>query len=295
MVCGAVLMLNHCVERGGKPYEISHPTEGRYPASAPAPWPHSFIHGAINPQEETRTTHTRFGAISLGPWRTTSWCRSAARDTAAGHAPVSRAHRCPCSGPCDDPLEKRHPDLTPAPVRATVPFLLERSLHPARLPGGALLDPTRSRASPDRSAHQSLDRLWDEECRCPHRQARQPAVPAQGQSARRSLSPASAYAHRSKSIVRCAMCCSITGITPRSGAEPTHSMNPVQSPTRSRQFRPLVRRLAYRHRPSEPYRTSPKSPPPEPGSCTPPGAATGSSIPQTFRKAQRAQTDATRR
>ncbi len=33
-----------------------------------------------------------------------------------------------------------------------------------------------------------------------------------------------------------------------------HSIEPRQSPTRSRQFRPLVRRLAHRHRPSKPER-----------------------------------------
>ena len=89
MVCTA-LMLNHW--RKGK--AVQSPSGATLPASAPAPWPHSFIHGAINAQEETRTTHARFGAISHGPWRTTSWCRSAARDTATGHAPASRPHGC---------------------------------------------------------------------------------------------------------------------------------------------------------------------------------------------------------
>ncbi len=62
------------------------------------------------------------------------------------------------------------------------------------------------------------------------------------------------YARRSKSTVPCAMCCSITGITPRSGASQHTRSTASERPTRSRQFRPLVRRLAHRHRPSEPYR-----------------------------------------
>ena len=44
-------------------------------------------------------------------------------------------------------LRRGIPSLAPAPVRAKVPFFLERGLRPARLPGRALLDPTRSRAS----------------------------------------------------------------------------------------------------------------------------------------------------
>ncbi len=274
-----VLAQNHCGDVW--PYEISHHTWGRYPASALAPWPHSLIHGAINQQEETRTAHARLGALPDGSRWAASWRRSAARDTTAGHAPVSRAHRCPCSGPCDHPLEKRHPDLTATPLRAKVPLLLERSLHPPRLPGGALLDPARSRASTDRSTHQLLDRLWDEERRCANRQARQPALPAQGQSARRSLSLAS-VTHAARSPPCPALCAAQSPASRRAAAQASTLHRPRQSPTRSRQFRPLVRRLAHRHRTSEPEQTPAKSPPHEPGYCKPPGAAMGSSIPQRF-------------
>ena len=141
--------------------------------------------------------------------------------TTAGHAPATRAHRRPRAGACHDPVETRHTELAPAAVRAKVPFFLERGLRPARLPGRALLDPTRSRASADRGAQQPFDRLWDEERRCAHRQAREPALPAQRQGARRSLSPASRYARRSRSIVHYVTCCSITDTTPRSGVNPS--------------------------------------------------------------------------
>ena len=213
----------------------------------------TFIHGAINQQEETRTTHPRCGAVSHGSWRTTSWRRSAAWHTATGHAPASRAHRCPCAGPCDDPLETWHPDLTPTPLRATVPLLLERSLHPARLPGGALLDPARSRASADRGAHQLLDRLWNEERRRPHRQTREPALRAQGQSARRPL-PSTAAAHTARGTPCLALCAAESPASRRAAGQARASNRTPTSTTRSSQFRPLVRRLEHRHRTTEPYR-----------------------------------------
>ncbi len=51
-----------------------------------------------------------------------------------------------------------------------------------------------------------------------------------------------------------ALCAAQSPASRRAAAQTRPSNRSRESPTRSRQFRPLVRRLAYRHRPSEPYR-----------------------------------------
>ena len=180
----------------------------------------------VKPPDSNRPTHatsTSTRALSHRSRRTAPRRRSAAWQTTAGHAPATRAHRCPCAGPCDDPVETRHTHLASAPLRAKVPFLLERGLRPARLPGGALLDPARSRAPADRSAEQPFDRLRDEECRCAHRQAGQPALSAQRQGSRWSLSPAAA-AHAARGTPRTALRVTQSP-APRRAAAQTQSLN----------------------------------------------------------------------
>ena len=103
----------------------------------------------------------------------------------------------------------------------------------------------------DRSARQPLDRLWDEERRCAHRQAREPALPAQRHKCSTVAITCGRYARRSKSIVHYVTCCSITDTTPRSGVDPS-IRSITSSTTRFSEFRPLVRRLAHRHRSTEP-------------------------------------------
>ena len=139
------------------------------------------------------------------------------------HAPAARGHRRACARAYDDPLETRRTDAPSAAVRATVPLLLERSLRPPRLPCRALLDPTRSRASVDRSAKQLFDRLRNEEC---------------WRSNRRGASSLALRAAQSRASRR----------------EAATDSRSRQSTTRSGQFRPLVRWLAHRHRTSEPHR-----------------------------------------
>jgi hypothetical protein len=147
-----------------------------------------FRHGATGKDTTFRTTHARRDALSLGSRRAAPRCGSAARPETAGRAPAARAHRCACPAPRNDPVEARPTELTSAAIRTTVPRLVGRSVCSARLSGGALLDPTRPCASLDRSAQQSVDRRRYEERRCPHRQAREPALRAQRLSARNRVS-----------------------------------------------------------------------------------------------------------
>ena len=138
-------------------------------------------------------------------------------------------------------LRRGIPTLAPAAVRATVPIIVGRGLCPARLQGGALLDPARPSASTHRSAEQPLDRVWDEERRCPDRQAREPVVSAKRQGARRSLSPA-AVANSTRGTTRAALRVAQSPASRRAAAQLTHSRRAAV--TGSGEFRALVRRLA---------------------------------------------------
>ncbi len=173
--------------------------------------------------------------------------------------------------------------LTATPLRATVPLLLERGLRPARLLGGALLDSARSPAPADRSPKQLLDRLRNEECRRPHRQAYEPALPAQGQSARRTLSLAST-AHAARGPPCPALCAAQSPASRRAAAQtqpssrPRDESNPIPPV-------PAARSTAGVSPPSlRTLQTSAKSPLPEPGYCEPPGVTTDSSIQRTLRE-----------
>ncbi len=60
--------------------------------------------------------------------------------------------------------------------------------------------------------------------------------------------------HTARGASRAALCVAQSPASRRAAAQTRPSDRSRESPTRSRQFRPLVRRLAHRHRPSEPYR-----------------------------------------